>query len=215
MIIDFKRKGFSISSTFLLDHIKVVSILYLCLIVASYFFIDKSLAAFFNSLSPIAHYPFLLIEKLFCPIAWALITPTVFFYIRFILRKEKKSRKLWYVSLAIPLTALICKILEVSFGRATPEWFFLHQESPFRFLEWNHSFHSFPSITAVTIAALATSLSCILAKYRFFLLTGGALLTFVPVISANCFLSDALAGFYVGAVLAQWIFKMMRKEISI
>ncbi len=215
MIIHFKKKVLAISSTFLLDHIKIISAAYLSLIVVSYLFIDKNLALFFNTLSPQVHAPFLLIGKICCPVAWVLILPSIFFYIRFVLRKERKSRKVWFMSLALPLTILTCKLLELLLGKATPEWFFLHQETPFRFLEWNRSFHSFPSITSATIAALMVSLSCAFAKHRFFLLVGGALLAFAPVVASACFLSDAIAGSYVGGVISQWVFQKVRREISI
>ena len=215
MIIDFKKKHFSPSSTFLLDHIKTVSVLFLVLIIGSSLFLDKSLALCFHASPVVFHELFGFFGKLFCPIAWSLITPAAFFYVRFILRREKKSRKFWYVSLAIPLSVLLCKILELIIGKANPEWFFLHEESPFRFFEWNRSFHSFPSMTAVTIAAFATSLAAVLSNWRLPLLFVGLLLSLTPVLSTDCFLSDSIAGIYVGSIAAQWIFRKVRREVSI
>ena len=215
MIIEFKKKFFSKSPTYLLDHIKIVISLFLFLILISFFFLDKPFALSLNSLSSSIKEPFILIERLFCPIFWALLTPTLFFYIRFVLRQEKKSRKFWYVSLALPLAVFGCKILQVILGKATPEWFFLHQEAPFRLFEWNTSFHSFPSITSCTIAALATSLACLIQKARIYLLIGGLILSFTPMISSSCFLSDALAGICFGSLVSQWVFKKIRKEISL
>ncbi len=214
MIINFKKKRFLASSTYLLDNFKVFSSIFLILILISCFFIDKPLATFFFAMPSIFKDLFGLIEKIFCPIFWIVITQSAFFYVRFILRREKKSRKLWYVSMAIVLSIFLAKIIDLSFGRANPEWFFLHQESPFRFFEWNNSFHSFPSITSVTIATFATSLSCVISKARSYLLLAAFVLSFIPVLSTSCFLSDALAGFYVGTIAAQWIFQKMRKEIS-
>jgi hypothetical protein len=215
MIIKFKKKGLTLPSTFLLDNIKIISVIYLFLIVGSYVCIDKTLALYFQTLSPLVQAPFLFIGKVCCPIAWILILPAIFFYIRFVMRREKKSRKVWYMSLALPLVILACKLLELILGKATPEWFFLHQETPFRFFEWNKSFHSFPSITSATIAGIFVSLSCVFAKQRFFLLIGGALLVFAPVITSTCFLSDALAGFYVGGIISQWVFQKVRREVSL
>jgi len=218
MIIDFKnfrKKKFSPSSTFLLDHIKITSVIFLVLIIGSSLFLDKPLALCFNSFPAVFHELFGFFSKLFCPIAWSLILPTVFFYIRFLMRKEKKSRKVWYVSLAIPLSVLLCKILALVIGKANPEWFFFHGETPFRFLQWNRSFHSFPSITAVTIAAFAASLAAVFSNFRLPLLFAGLAFSFAPALATNCFLSDSLAGIYVGSIAAQWVFRKVRREISI
>ncbi len=215
MIIDFKKKRFSVSSTFLLDHLKAASALFLLATLASIFFLDKSLALSLHALPATFHEFFGFFGKLFCPIAWSLILPALFFYIRFVVRKEKKSRKFWYLSLSIPLTVLLCKILEVLLGRANPEWFFIHNEAPFRFFEWNSSFHSFPCMTTVVISSFGASLACVISNYRLPILTVGFLLSFAPVLSTHGFLSDSLIGIYVGAISAQWIFRKVRREVSI
>ncbi|MBX9922554.1 MAG: phosphatase PAP2 family protein [Rhabdochlamydiaceae bacterium] len=215
MIIPFRRKRFTLSPTCLLDFKKVVFPILLLLIVASFIFLDKPLALFFNSISPVLHAPFILIERLFCPFFWALITPALFFFVRFIKKKEKKSRKFWYLSLAFPLLILSCKVLEVFLGKANPEWFFTHQEIPFRFFEWNPSFHSFPSMESTCIATFAIALSCILSsRARPYLLVAGFLLSLSPVISTHAFLSDALGGFALAGFMTQWIFQVLRRDIS-
>ena len=215
MIINFKKKAFSLSSTYLIDHIKVIASIFFILIVTSCLFLDKPLAIFFTDLSFSIKAPFLAIEKLFCPMLWILAPQAIFFYIRFFLKKEKKSRKIWYVSLSIPLAIIACKILQLFFGKATPEWFFLHQETPFRFFEWNASFHSFPCMASVIIATFASSLSCLMSKSRAPLLLAGFFVSLFPVLSANAFLSDALAGFLLGSLSAQWIFRKMKREASL
>ncbi len=217
MIIDFKNfrtKKFSPSSTFLLDHIKIVSVVFLVLIIVSSLFLDKPLALCFNSFPAVFHELFHFLSKLFCPIAWILILPAVFFYIRFLMRKEKKSRKIWYLSLVIPLSVLLGKILALMIGKANPEWFFLHGETPFRFFQWDRSFHSFPSMTALTIAAFGASLAAVFSNFRLPLLFAGLAFSFAPALATDCFLSDSLAGIYVGSIAAQWIFRKVRREIS-
>lgn len=216
MIIPFRKKHFTLSPTCLLDFKKVLFPILFLFIVSSFFFLDKTLALFFTSQPSVVRAPFLFLERLFCPFFWAFFTPSLFFFIRFIKRKEKKSRKFWYLSLAFPLIIFACKILEVFFGKANPEWLFTHHETPFRFLEWNLSFHSFPSMASASIATFMISLSCILSSTaRPYLLIGGFLLSLSPVISTHAFLSDAIAGFALGGIGAQWIFRVMRRELSL
>ena len=216
MIVEFKKKYFSkLSATFLLEHIKIAAALFLFFILISFFFLDKSFALYFQAVSSSIKEPFLLIEKLFCPIFWSLLAPTLFFFIRFVLKQEKKSRNFWFLSLALPLPVFACKILEVILGRATPEWFFLHLEAPFRLFQWDPSFHSFPSMVSCTIAAFATALSCIIPKSRLYILLGGLILSFSPVITTSSFLSEAIAGLFLGSVVVQWIYKKVKREMSL
>lgn len=215
MIIEFKKKYLSKSPTYLLDHGKIVSPSFLLLILISLFFIDKPFALYCLSLPTQVKELFLLIERLFCPFFWILALPSFFFYVRFVLRQERKSRKFWFISLSLPLSVFAAKILELLFGRSNPEWLSLHQEIVFRFFEWNPSFHSFPSLSACTITAFATALSCLIPKARFSIFFGGLLLSLAPIFASSCFLSDALAGMCLGAFLTQWIFKKFRKEVSL
>lgn len=215
MIIDFKKKRFLQSSTYLIDQIKWVCLVFLVLIVGSCLFLDKPTALFFSKAPLTIQELFRFFEKICCPFFWILATQAVFFYVRFIIRKEKKSRKFWYISLAVVLSIFLAKVIALCFGRATPDWFLIHGEAPFRFFEWNPSFHSFPSLTSVTISAFAASLACILPKSRLYLLVGGFVLSFIPVITTSSFLSDALLGYLVGTLVSQWVFGKMRRELSI
>jgi hypothetical protein len=215
MIIPLRKKHFTVSPTCILDFKKIIFPILLFLILTSFLFLDKHLAFYFNSIPSAAKAPFLLIEKVFCPFFWSFLFPTIFFFIRFLKRKEKKSRKFWYLSIAFPLIILSCKVLQVLFGKANPEWLFTHHEVSFRFLEWNPSFHSFPSMASASIATFFFSMACILSSQaRPYLLLAGLLLSLSPVISVHAFLSDALAGFALAGIMSQWIFKVMRREIS-
>ncbi len=215
MIIPFRKKSFTLSPTCLMEYRKVVFPIFLVLIVASFLFLDKPLAIFFTNTPSALKAPCIFVEKLFCPFFWSFVFPSIFFFVRFLKKKEKKSRKLWYLSLVFPLTVLACKALEVFLGKATPEWFLSHHEMSFRFLEWNTSFHSFPSMISASITTFAVSVSCILStSARPYLLGAGFLLSLSPVITTQAFLSDALAGFALAGWMSQWIFQSMRREIS-
>jgi hypothetical protein len=216
MIIQFKKKYFSSKSpTYLLDHYKAVLIISLLLIVASFLFIDKSFALFATSLSPTVKELFSSLSKLFSPLFWVLMSSLLFFVTRFVLKREKKSRKFWYFSLMFPLVLLGCKLLQLIVGRASPEWFILHQEAPFRLFEWNPLFHSFPSALSCNIMAFGSALSCLFQKRSLYYLIGAFALSFMPALAGDVFISDSLAGICLGALLAQWIFKMVKREVHL
>ncbi len=215
MIVPFRKKHFTLSPLCILQYKKITFPVLFLLTLASFLFADKPFSLFFQSIPTEIKACFIFIERLFSPFFWALVFPSLFFFVRFIKRKEKKSRKFWYLSVAFPASILSCKILEVLFGRAYPEWLFTHYEAHFRFFEWNPSFHSFPSLASTSIATFAICFSCILSsKARPYLLVAGFFLSLSPALSTHAFLSDTLAGFTLAGFMSQWVFQSMRKEVS-
>ena len=214
MIIDFKKKKIPVSPMFLLKQIKFIAPTVLVLIVAFFFFLDKPLAYFFHSQLSFLKDPLLLITRLSNPLFSLLVFPVLFFCSRFILKTEKNSRKFWFLSLSLPISVLCSETLQVVVGRSNPYWLFLHGEMIFRFFEWNPSFHSFPSSISCTIGTLATSFACLNPKFSLPLLIGGLILGLSPALLTFCFVSDALAGVWIGMTLSVFVFKTMKKEIS-
>lgn len=217
MIVKFKKpKTSKISkiSKLPLHNPKIFYPLLAALIVACALFLDKPFALFFSSFQSDWKDLLVLVNSIMNPYLSLLLFPTLFFFVRFVQRKERKSRKLWYLSFATALPLFLTSFLQVLFGRSNPDWFFTHKEIIFRFFEWNSSFHSFPSSTACNIAGIGSALAYVYPKYsaRFFL--GGTLLGLVPAVLNACFLSDSLAGICCGVLLSMFIYKTMRKELS-
>lgn len=214
MIIEFKKNPFLKPSRFFRENSKVFYPLLIFCIVASYFFIDKPFALFFSSFKSDWLDILFLVNSLMNPFFTLLLFPTLFFFARFIKKKERKSRKLWYLCFATALPIFLATFLTIIVGRSTPAWLFIHKEMIFRFFEWNPSFHSFPSTTSCNIGALGAALCYLYPKqsYKFFPL--GILVGMIPALLTLCFVSDALAGMCIGMLLARTVFKLMRKEIS-
>jgi hypothetical protein len=214
MIIEFKKNPFHKPSRFLRENSKIFYILLAICIVASYFFIDKPFALFFISCKSDWFDILLLINSLMTPFFTLLLLPSLFFFVRFVRRKERKSRKLWYLSFATAIAIFAASFLSVLVGRANPAWFVIHKEMIFRFFEWNGSFHSFPSTTACNAGALGAALCYLYPKqsYKFFI--ASILIGMIPAVLTLCFVSDALAGLCVGMIFARIVFKVMRKELS-
>lgn len=214
MIIEFKKKSLLKPSKFFLERPKLLLPLLGICIVASYFFIDKSFALFFathkNEWMDILY----LINSLMTPFFTLLLLPFLFFFVRFLQRKDRKSRKLWFLCFATALPIFFASFVGVIIGRSNPEWLFLHKEMAFRFFQWNSTFHSFPSITSCNIAALGAGLALVYPKQSLKFFFAGLLGGMIPAVLTLCFVSDALAGIFIGMLLARAVFRAMRKEIS-
>lgn len=214
MIVKFKKKSLFKPSKYFLEHPKVLLPLLAICIVASYFFIDKPFALFFASFKTDWMDILSLINSLMTPFFTLLLFPFLFFFIRFVQRKERKSRKLWYLCFATALPIFAASFLNVIVGRSNPEWLFTHKEEIFRLFGWNPSFHSFPSVTSCNIAAIGAGLCLLYPKKSLNFLIIGILGGMIPALLNFCFVSDALAGICIGMLLARVIFRTMRKELS-
>ncbi|MES2199311.1 MAG: phosphatase PAP2 family protein [Chlamydiota bacterium] len=214
MIIEFKKNSFLKPSRFFRENSKIFYPLLIVFIVASYFFIDKSFALFLSSFKSDWLDILFLVNNLMNPFFTLLLFPFLFFFIRFVQRKERKSKKLWYLSFATALPIFAATFLAIIVGRSTPAWLFIHKEMIIRFFQWNPSFHSFPSVTSCNIGALAAALCYLYPKhsYKFFFL--GVFVGMIPALLALCFVSDALAGICIGMLGARLVFKIMRRELS-
>lgn len=214
MIIEFKKNPFLKPSRFFRENAKIFYPLLAICIVASYFFIDKSFALYISSFKSDWIDILFLINNLMNPFFTLLLFPFLFFFTRFIRKKERKSRKLWYLSFATALPIFLTSFLAIIIGRSNPNWLILHNEMIFRLFQWNPSFHSFPSATSCNIGALGAALCYLYPKQSLKIFPLTILIGFIPALLALCFLSDALAGISIGMLLARAIFKIMRREIS-
>jgi hypothetical protein len=210
MIIKLKKQNLFFSKN--PNLIYAVSFLF---IVASYLFLDKSFALFAKSLGSELKGALTPFYNLMDPFFIILALSFLYFFVRFIQKKEKKSRKFLLVSLATTLVVFAVKILQVLIGRSSPEWFFYHKEMAFRLLNWNPHFHSFPSATSAVIATLTNALAMLNTNKSRLFLSLGFFLGIIPSLLNVCFLSDALGGIGIGFFLGKYLCKRMQRELSI
>jgi len=212
MIIDFKKHK---SSKFFSKNPNILYGCFFLLIVATYLFLDKSFALFTQSLGPDLKGVLLPLYDLMDPFFAILVLSFLYFFVRFIQKREKKSRKFLYVSLTTTLSIFAAKILQVIIGRSSPDWLFFHGEMSFRMLGWNPHFHSFPSATSASIATVMTALSILNEKKSFLFFSLAIILGLIPAFVSLCFLSDALAGIMIGIVLCKYVGTRIQRELSI
>jgi lipid A 4'-phosphatase len=179
----------------------------------AYALLDQPLARFFYDADPTLRRVFAFITRfgdsmiylvpLGIAILWALWT-----------RRASLTWRMGFVFAVIAISGLIADILKPVFGRARPR--LLLQDQIFGF-SWHgaHSIYwSFPSGHAVTIVALATSLYVLYPPLWPAYATAALLVAASRVIIDAHYLSDVIAGAYLGFVTA-WALAMSAKSNDI
>lgn len=201
-------------STLLSYRAKIVLPAFALVTGTSYLFLDHRFALFCNSwpsaIKDLLHLAVGLLNPTFC----VLLFSSLFFLVKFVQRREKASRKLWFLSLALAPSILLANTLNMIVGRASPLWFFNHGDAPLRFFQWNPAFHSFPSSSSCAIAALFTSFACLYPSRANLFIALSVFVGVVPSLITECFFSDSLFGIAIGMSVAFSVFKAMKRSIS-
>ena len=130
----------------------------------------------------------------------------------------QKAHALLFVLLTLSLSSLVTLILNILTGRYTPEFLdtmHLYGFSAFRF---RITEISFPSFAVQSLWAVVMSSAYFLPKIRKLLYTLACLITFCIILTAQCFLSDAVMGAYIGIMMyyaAQWIVSENRENMPL
>ncbi len=172
----------------------------------SYFFFDKDVLPF--------------IGKTYKPLFKAftfLIFPPLHLAIwigAFIIARLKKS--LWTLPLfeivaAQCLTVAFARIFKVVFGRARPDIFLKKGVYGFYGFEWNHHYHSFPSGHTLTAFTLATSLSLIFPRFRYYFYFFAALFSLSRPLLLDHYVSDVIGTAAIGIGIASFVHIMIKK----
>jgi len=215
MIVDFKKTRFPKTPQWIFEHPKIAYPVLAVIIIVSFLFIDQPLAHLLLSAQSSWSDILSLFDRIFSPMLSLLLFPFLCFFIRFIQKREKKSRKIWFLCFATALPILAAKVAAIIIGRATPEWMAVHGEATFRLLNWNPLFHSFPYATSCNIGAIAAAAGSLYPKYAVRAFIAGFAFGLIPALLPVCFLSDAIAGVFLGMILSIWVFRTIRRELMI
>lgn len=130
-----------------------------------------------------------------------------------------KARHIAFVLLALSVSSLVTLFLNILVGRYTPEsldTMNLYGFSAFRFRVSETSFPCFGTQSIWVVAMAAGSLVPLWAKRIF---QGIAvIITLALILTANCFISDAVMGAYIGIMMyyvAKWIVSENRENIPL
>jgi membrane-associated phospholipid phosphatase len=181
------------------------------LIVLSYFFWDQPVAWYFHALS---YATMLSVASVLTNFGQGYIYLCVFvvlyLYARFIAKEPLLKDEALYVLLSIFIAGLVCDALKILLGRSRPQELFAHHLYGFYFLQTHASMWSFPSGHAVVVSSFAMAMSILLPRLSWLFAIIVLVICLTRVVLTAHFVSDTLAGMYLGALVALLLFERMR-----
>lgn len=185
------------------------AVVYVLLLIVSYYFVDKSLALYFHGLDS---------RKIWYVLNWitmlgkSTLSLVIFLFLacfaRWVLKNPVLETRAWFVWACILIPNLLGKVLKITLGRARPDLLFSQDLYGFYWFKFTDAYWSCPSGHALTATGLAFGLSIIYPRlfYLFFLFALSIVAT--RVILYHHYLSDVMIGFYLATILAglfmQW-----------
>ncbi len=170
----------------------------LIFIVFSYFYIDIPLANYCRHLHPGVRSFFGVVTEL-GQSTWYLGGGLLsFFLFRYVYKNTLLARRALFLFIAIAGSGIIVNIFRFLAGRYRPEMLFAQGAYGFEFFQIKSTALSFPSGHATTAFALAMVLMIFWRRYWPFFIFLAILIAVSRVIITAHFLSDIVAGAYVG-----------------
>ncbi len=120
-----------------------------------------------------------------------------------------------YFFLTLTLASLICDGFKILGGRARPFEYFSYNIYGFYLWEFDNNFWSFPSGHATIMASVTSACYLILRRYGWLFLLLFFLIFWGRVITRAHYISDVIAGGYLGFLTAYWIHYFMRDKLVI
>ncbi len=192
------------------------------LIVICYLYADKNMVAYFHSINTRRYQWMDTVQQL--PALLLILSP-VLIIAAYILTKNNNNKQLKEFLVSSSLSILLANILKFPlkyvFSRYWPETFvnnnpsFLRDGSyGFHPFHWGVSYSSFPSGHAITITAFATCIWMIYPRLRWIAVTLTLSVLLALLLLYYHFLSDLLAGSYIGIMLSIFLNNYLRKKYA-
>ncbi len=171
------------------------------LLVLLYFFVDRPLSEAFRGWRDFPGYQFVRFIQQFGEGKWYIVPGLVAALVLYLARSAYWRPPL-YVALAVALSGIAVNVLKVIFGRYRPSRFFDDGDYGFAFFELASNARSFPSGHSTTVFAAAMALALLMPRLRIVWFTLAATLAFTRVVTGAHYLSDVIAGAWMGTVSA-------------
>ncbi len=179
----------------------VVVVLYLSLVLLSFFYMDRSLALYFHTLDLSYYLKFLnWITRLGLTVIYLptfLILALIYRYYHI---KPIWEARAWFLLLSVIVPTFVCTVLKVLLGRARPELLFNEHLYGFFGFQTKVAFWSFPSGHSTTIFSAAFGLSIIFPRYCYAFLVTAATVAASRILLTHHYLSDVLAAVYFSLI---------------
>ena len=130
----------------------------------------------------------------------------------------QKAHGILFVLLALSLSSLVTLIMNILAGRYTPEFLDTMNLYGFSAFRFRVTETSFPSFSVQSLWAVVMAAAYFLPKIRRLLYALAGLITLSVVLTAECFLSDAVMGAFIGIMMyhtARWIVSENRENMPI
>jgi len=194
------------------EHGQLVLALSAAAVILCLCFFDIPIAEFFHTFPSAWRRSLKFLTNLIDPKYNNYVWPLVFFLFRYLLKKQVWGNRILLVLISIPLGNFFVWILKFIFGRARPDLLFSKHLYGFHFFEWNWHLESFPSGHAAGIGAICGAFACFYPRLSALFLVVGFSLALTRVGLGVHFLSDVIAGFTIGLLIAQWTYILMKEQ---
>ena len=121
--------------------------------------------------------------------------------------READLRAAGFVALTAIVSGILVNLLKIVFARYRPEMLFTHGENGFSWFAQTHLLASFPSGHSATAMSVATALTILFPRYGWFFIVSGVVIIFSRVILAEHYISDVLAGGYLGVMTSVFLYQ--------
>lgn len=172
------------------------------LVVCSFLFWDRLIAGWtYYVLPPRLNLWAAYVSKL-GKVEYALALPAVLVAVGLLRKRRLLVHRMLLTIAATLLGAMAALPLKLVIGRARPLQWLKHEQWGFFPFESSHRFHSFPSGHASTVLALGVIVSLLYRRIGVAVMAAATLVAASRIFSHAHYLSDVLAGAYLGAVVA-------------
>ncbi|MFT4058355.1 MAG: phosphatase PAP2 family protein [Legionella sp.] len=187
--------------------------LYAILVVFTYIFIDKTVAAYFYQLDLRTDVAALNVLTVFGKwIAYVVLFVASGLYFRYIQVNPLYEGRSWFLLGCILVANLVCLVLKIVFGRARPELLFISNEFGFYWFKLKSDFWSFPSGHTITVVSLAAGLGVLFSRYFYAIFTVALLIASSRILLYYHYVSDVMTGFYVSVLAVGFFIQYLRKN---
>jgi len=112
----------------------------------------------------------------------------------------------------VAISGLSADLIKYIAGRARPKLYFNEHLYGFDFFRWEHAWTSFPSGHSATAFSVALLLAILYPRWRFAALFGGILIAFSRLVLAQHYISDVIAGSFLGIVSTVLLYNLYFKS---
>lgn len=181
-------------------QIAISSVLLMAAIVVSYALIDRPVTLFCQDLNHEIVQVFQWITELGKSTAYLVVFFLLFVFFKYCLKRPVAASRMLFLLAAVALSGLITDIVKPLVGRLRPKLLFEASLYGFEPLRIGYEYNSFPSGHAATVFALAAALSFFFPGWRLPLFGFAAVIGLSRIIVGAHYLSDVMAGAYVGVM---------------